>query len=94
MGIEAGVGRERSREQDPPHECPFGMLTRTITRVQFASPSSHGAGSGLCSARLQHIWALYFKINCNERNQANTLKNKTFYIFHLSFKQHHLVHAL
>ena len=46
MGIEAGVGRERSREQDPPHECPFGMLTRTITRVQFAAPSSHGAGSG------------------------------------------------
>ena len=28
MGIEAGVGRERSREHDPPHECPFGMLTK------------------------------------------------------------------
>ena len=28
MGIEAGVGRERSSEHDPPHECPFGMLTK------------------------------------------------------------------
>jgi len=37
-----------------PQECSFGMFTRAIPRAQSATPSSHGAGSGLCSARLQH----------------------------------------
>ena len=51
---DGGRCRQWSRaESKSTQECPFGMLTRTITRAQFAAPSSHGVGSGLCSSRLQ-----------------------------------------
>ena len=55
METDAGVGSEA--EHVPPQKCPFGMLTRTTPRAQFAAPSSHGAGSGLCSTRLQQLLA-------------------------------------
>ena len=46
---------KRSREHVLPQVCLVGVLIRTITRAKFATPSSRGAGSGLCSARLQHL---------------------------------------
>ena len=57
METDAGVGSEA--EHVPPQKCPFGMLTRTTRRAQFAAPSSHGAGSGLCSTRLQQLLAFF-----------------------------------
>ena len=50
-----GQAVKQSREHHLPQVCPYSMLTRTITRGQFAIPLSHGAGSGLCSARLQQM---------------------------------------
>ena len=57
METDAGVGSEA--QHVPPQKCPFGMLTRTTRRAQFAAPSSHGAGSGLCSTRLQQLLAFF-----------------------------------
>ena len=49
MEMEAGAGSEAEQRA-----CPFSLLTRTITGAQYAAPSP-GAGSGLCSTRLQHL---------------------------------------
>ena len=53
MGTAAGAGSEAEQKDVLPQVCPVDMLARTIRRAQFATPSSHVAGSGLCSARLQ-----------------------------------------
>ena len=54
-----------SREHVLPQKCLFGVLTRIIMRTQFAALSSHGAGSGLCSARLQQTAAMKLKDVCS-----------------------------
>ena len=69
-GLDTVVGSEAEQRAHPPQECLFGMLTRTLMRAQFAVPSSHGAGFGLCSTRLQHpstemvIWLLFDLLLC------------------------------
>ena len=52
-GRTQGQAVKRSSEHVLPQVCAFGMLSRTITRAQFVTPSSHGAVSGLCWTRLQ-----------------------------------------
>ena len=42
-----------SKRARPAQERALSMLPRKIRRAQFAAPSSQGAGSGLCSTRLQ-----------------------------------------
>ena len=60
---------KRGREHLLPQEFLLGMLTRTITRAQFASPSSHGAGSGLRSVRLKQFVSM--------RKRLRELRNVT-----------------
>jgi len=55
MGMDAGAGsEEKQRAGSHPKHVLVSMLTRPITRAQLVAPLSYGAGSVLCSARLQH----------------------------------------
>ena len=79
MGTDAGVGSEEEQRPRPAQECPFDMFTRTIMRVKSAAPLCHGAGSGLCSTRLQdapHFRVALFTVSKTEQKPKHPSTEK------------------